>query len=739
MNESSKQSTYPLESSNDLNFINFCDSESDSFNAVDEDRLPSEASVAVNNPIFTGGVNNSFRGVRTLATYGTSSSAIHATNSSMRTDDANQNDALVPEVRRYVPASSEGQNLLDDNDTNRFDVVEDFLTDADALTISGTLVTAELVHDEGMLDQNERRRIEEETMQSIFNQAVTAKAMHQNNIRFSLRCTAFSMILILVLTMFATVLVVVLKARNTKHIVLAPTHSPTIFLDDSVFRTTEELYEAVDTYRILTWNASDQSLFETSDVALRYGFPISSWNVSLITNFSYVFDATRFAPEIPWKFNENLGDWDVSNANAMVGMFRNSVEFQGIGLENWNVSKVKDFSHMFYFSGVNGTISGWDTSRAELMDSMLSLTKFNGDLSLWDVSRVRSMKAMFANADAFEGNGLENWNVQNVRDFSSMFDGAKVFNGTIGGWKTSSAETMERMFSYASIFNGDLGSWDVSNVVDMDLMFHYAEEYTGDGIAAWDVRKVTSMDSLFSAAILFNGNISAWNVSSVNSIFGLFASAYSFNGDVSNWDVSNVLDFTATFSYCSEFNGNLSSWNTISANYMSEMFNGAKKFQGHGLSNWNTAVVISLDLMFQDAISFIGDLSSWDVGNVRTMNSMVRMSVDFVIASLFKILTGAFIFSSRSFERHSLMVPQLSMVIFHNGTSPMWLMQAICFTRLLPSMVIYRDGMFRRWGMQVICLARLRLLTKAFVRGEIFFRQMYRWIAFSLSPVATLD
>jgi surface protein len=87
--------------------------------------------------------------------------------------------------------------------------------------------------------------------------------------------------------------------------------------------------------------------------------------------------------------------------------------------------------------------------------------------------------------------------------------------------------------------------------------------------------------------------------------------------------VSNVDRFFSTFSGCVEFNGNLSSWDTSTAEYMNDMFAGATKFRGPGLSKWSTSSLLSSDSMFKDAVSFIGDLSSWDVSKVNKMNSMV--------------------------------------------------------------------------------------------------------------------
>ena len=69
------------------------------------------------------------------------------------------------------------------------------------------------------------------------------------------------------------------------------------------FETTEELYVAVDAYLV------DST--ESTAVASEYGWPISKWCVSMLTDFSNAFAADRNGALE--NFNEDLLDWDVSN------------------------------------------------------------------------------------------------------------------------------------------------------------------------------------------------------------------------------------------------------------------------------------------------------------------------------------------------------------------------------------------------------------------------------------------
>eukprot|EP00978_Attheya_sp_CCMP212_P045426 scaffold345976_cov29-Attheya_sp.AAC.1 len=137
--------------------------------------------------------------------------------------------------------------------------------------------------------------------------------------------------------------------------------------------TNTELCDAVTKYT--RYNASDADTFATS-----YGWPIDSWDVSRVQDFSSVFDGKC-------NFNETINSWDVSNATTMMNLFRKS-KF------------------------------------------------FNQDLSSWNTSNVTEMYAMFRNATSFSQD-ISSWNTANVTDMSTMFSNTTSFNQDISSWNTS--------------------------------------------------------------------------------------------------------------------------------------------------------------------------------------------------------------------------------------------------------------------------------------------------------------
>ena len=108
--------------------------------------------------------------------------------------------------------------------------------------------------------------------------------------------------------------------------------------------------------------------------------------------------------------NGHISYWDISNVTDMSFMF-DDCKFDG-DISNWDVSNVTDMSFMFRWSKFNGDILKWDVSRVTDMSNMFYCSIFNGDISKWDVSNVTDMRRMFEDS-AFDGD-ISQWNVSKV-------------------------------------------------------------------------------------------------------------------------------------------------------------------------------------------------------------------------------------------------------------------------------------------------------------------------------------
>ena len=137
-------------------------------------------------------------------------------------------------------------------------------------------------------------------------------------------------------------------------------------------------------------------------------------------------------------FNNPIGNWDVSNVTNMSYMFYAECQTNhsfNQDISHWDVSNVTDMSYMFNRANFNQPIGNWDTSSVTDMSYMLTSIVFNQDISSWDVSNVTNMSGMFYNAQSYNQSIL-GWDTSNVTDMSYMFYRAFSFNQDINNINT---------------------------------------------------------------------------------------------------------------------------------------------------------------------------------------------------------------------------------------------------------------------------------------------------------------
>lgn len=97
---------------------------------------------------------------------------------------------------------------------------------------------------------------------------------------------------------------------------------------------------------------------------------ISRWNVSQVTDMSYLFCLQTY-------FNDNINTWDVSNVTDMSYMFFRASSFNQ-PVDHWDVRNVVDMSSMFH-----------------------EARSFSQSLQSWDMTNVYTLTGMLCKADAF--------------------------------------------------------------------------------------------------------------------------------------------------------------------------------------------------------------------------------------------------------------------------------------------------------------------------------------------------
>jgi surface protein len=257
------------------------------------------------------------------------------------------------------------------------------------------------------------------------------------------------------------------------------------------FETKEELSAAIE-YRIEKKMVDDGT--------------VNTWNVSAITDMSFLFKLSEF--------NEDISEWDTSNVTTMEGMFSQCAFNKPLFK---NVSKVTNMKDMF---------KGW-----------MAVTVFNQPLD-WDVSSVVTMEGMFIDNKTFNQPLI--WNTTSLVNCKNMFN-RSIYNQPLS-LDVSKVENMEGMF-YLSPFNQDISRWNVGNVTNMKDMFR---QCPFNQPLPWDVSKVENMEGMFYLSP-FNQDISRWNVGNVTNMKDMFH--YSkFYQNISGWNIERVSESTNMFS-----------------------------------------------------------------------------------------------------------------------------------------------------------------------------------------------
>lgn len=111
--------------------------------------------------------------------------------------------------------------------------------------------------------------------------------------------------------------------------------------------------------------------------------------VSNVTDMSNLFDGSAGL-----RFNQPIGNWDVSNVNNMKAMFLDSQFNQDIS--KWDVRNVVDMQAMFWNSPFNKPIGDWNVSAVENMTQMFGRSSFNQPINRWCVTKIKTEPFEFA-------------------------------------------------------------------------------------------------------------------------------------------------------------------------------------------------------------------------------------------------------------------------------------------------------------------------------------------------------
>ena len=164
---------------------------------------------------------------------------------------------------------------------------------------------------------------------------------------------------------------------------------------------------------------------ELRKLILNEDIELAQINTSKITDMSHLFEPRLETGEQARFFYDGIETWDVSNVTNMSFMFCYAKNFNE-DISKWNVGKVTNMRGMFQFaSSFNQDISSWDVSKVENMQAMFyDAAAFSYPLDGWNIEKVKNMRFMFMYARYFAKKPT--WDMSNVEDDVGMYYGSPI-------------------------------------------------------------------------------------------------------------------------------------------------------------------------------------------------------------------------------------------------------------------------------------------------------------------------
>jgi surface protein len=248
------------------------------------------------------------------------------------------------------------------------------------------------------------------------------------------------------------------------------------------------------------WTTSAMTDFSgTFNNAIAFNQPIGSWDTSNVIDMGSMFYGAT-------NFDQDLSNWDISNVTTISNMFRDS-NFNNsgsTGISGWTFSTgLTSISGMFYgTTNFNQDIGNWDVSNITNMSAMFRGSAFNNggspSISGWTTSAVTNMAGMFYNDDSFN-QPIGSWDVSNVTSFGSLyngiFEGCAAFDQDLSNWDVSKVTNLDFAFRNTSFNNGGsphISGWTFgTGFTSLSNTFRNADAFT-QPIGEWILTGTTN-------------------------------------------------------------------------------------------------------------------------------------------------------------------------------------------------------------------------------------------------------
>ncbi len=377
---------------------------------------------------------------------------------------------------------------------------------------------------------------------------------------------------------------------------------------------------------------------------------IVGFDTDQVTTMSYMFEGAR-------AFNQNISGWDVSNVSDMSNMFRVTDAFnQPIGA--WTPSSLTNVEGMFYQADAFNQNMPWTLSGVSSFYRMFKgADLFNGTVNSLVTSFATDIHEMFDDAAAFNQD-VSGWDVSNVTDFSLTFLDAVSFNQNLGAWDISSATTMANMLDNTNLtvanYDATLTAWAAqagrpSGITIGVLGLQYCNAIADRAILTGDTWNLVgdaqgcpfitrwlatggSITIPTRTGVTYDYDVYIENIGNAADNFTLLDqtgdAAFTGITDGATYRVEITKDFPRIYFHDGGEGQEtaklltIESWGDIKWESMSHAFSGCANMTYNGVDNPDLSLVTNLGNMFENAVSFNGNINGWNVSTIQEFNGM---------------------------------------------------------------------------------------------------------------------
>lgn len=176
----------------------------------------------------------------------------------------------------------------------------------------------------------------------------------------------------------------------------------------------------------------------------------------------------------------DISGLDTSQTTKFNNMFANCMSIKEIDISKLNTDNATTISRMFNNCR---NLESIDVSKINTANTTELVAVFEGCYKLkeieglenWDVSKVKNVNSIFRETSIEDLSGIENWDVSSLNNINSAFYKCSVQSLDLSAWNVSNLKSLHYSFARSGLRDLNITGWDLTGLNSQS----YAFEHTG--------------------------------------------------------------------------------------------------------------------------------------------------------------------------------------------------------------------------------------------------------------------